>query len=508
MDDPTVETRSRRARILRNTAVLAGTGIVTKIGLLVFTVYAANLLGPGKFGDYAFLMAAISVAIVLADMGVENYAERELARDQRLLGSRVPLLAAMRFVGVGAAGVILALVTGLTEVGRRTPWLIAIGPALLVAMGIFQMLRAGLRSTEKMEYEAGLNLGERFGFMILAALFLLLGWGLAGFVGAQAVATVLGIAAALCFLRRLVGGAGWTWPMEAAKLAAETYRRALPFGLSALCVIVLYRADALLLRFLAGAEETGRYGVAFRVMEGFFLFPQMVGLAIYPSFSIAYHRRDPLGPLYHPLLRGLAVLGTGGVVVGILAAPPLFSVFKPEYREATGMLTILLLAVPFVYGNYLVGTTLRAADRQVQNLIASALAMVVSLAANVALIPSLGGEGAALAVLLTQGFYFVFMSAQAWRLVDGGRMLPMLLKVAAIGGAAWWAGARFEAWYVRILAGAVVFCVSSVVFGAARARDISSLLAAIRTRAPETPGIPKTTPGVERFPRDHAPLGG
>jgi O-antigen/teichoic acid export membrane protein len=488
--EPAPETRSRGERIVRNTAVLTAAGLVTKVALLVFTIFAANVLGTGPFGDYAFLIAAISVAIVLADLGVENYSERELARNPSRLPSWLPVLVSLRVAGCLLVGGALALVLAFSDVGARVPAFIVLGPLLLLAMAVFQMLRAALRSTERLGYEAALLSGERFSFMLLATVFLLLGFGLTGFVGAQVLGTILAMGAATVLIARRVGRGKWRSPQAPVRTAVETLRGAIPFGLSAVCVIILFREDTIMLRLLYGADETGRYGVAFRVMEGFFLFPQMVALAMYPTFSIAFHGGDGLARLYHPLLRGLAVLGAGGAVLGILVAEPLISLLKPEFREAVDILVILLLAVPLVYGNYLVGTTLRAADRQVQNLIASAIAMVVNLVANLVLIPGLGGKGAALATLLTQILYFAIMSAQAWRLVGGTVICWTIVRVAIAGGGAWWVATLPKAWSIQVAVFVIVFCILSLALRAARLSDIRFILSAVRPQGsrekPET----------------------
>jgi len=78
---------------------------------------------------------------------------REHAEKQSLQG--------MRVAGCLLAGTGLALVIAFTDVGARAPSFVVLGPLLLLAMAVFQMLRAALRSTERLGYEAALLSGER-----------------------------------------------------------------------------------------------------------------------------------------------------------------------------------------------------------------------------------------------------------------------------------------------------------------------------------------------------------
>ena len=309
---------------------------------------------------------------------------------------------------------------------KATSWDLAqtLAVSYFVLHALWDLFRSVLRGWERMDLEALSSLAERLLYMTLGTLILLLGYRLAGMMLVAQLTIVFSFGLILYWIiksgtRIQVRFQPGRWP----SLLKET----LPFGLGALCIVALYREDTLMLNWLKGDQETGLYSPAFRLMEGTLLIPQAVALAAYPTFSRIFHEsQHPVRLLAEKLQRWLLLFCLPLMVAGILLAPKVIELFSPKYLSSTSVLRILLLALPALYLNYLVGTLLRSIDRQSLNMMSALFALITNFALNLILIPRMGANGAAIATVTTQIVYCVLLYYFLRRTLGGLRLRSYL----------------------------------------------------------------------------------
>lgn len=130
-----------------------------------------------------------------------------------------------------------------------------------------------------------------------------------------------------------------------------------PFLLLFFCGQLFYRVDASLLKWLADADLVGRYGLAFKWIEGLFFLPYVVASAAIPALVRA-SREQGTDAAHRMILRvaGALSLGTLAVTVGLLVVgEPLllwlvganFEASVPLYRVFAWLLPIHSLGVFF-----------------------------------------------------------------------------------------------------------------------------------------------------------------
>ena len=183
----------------------------------------------------------------------------------------------------------------------------------------------------------------------------------------------------------------------------------LPFGLSAACSVIFCREDTVMLYLLADAQETGRYRAAFRLMEGLFLFPQLVTIAAYPVLSRWYVKGLNTNKIISNLTKHLLTVSLLISVGGISLSKPLMKLLFPEYSGISEVFVFLLWSLPITYLNYFFGTILASCDRQMRIFIGAFVSMIVNFLLNYWWIPIWGAAGAAMATLATQFIYCTFL---------------------------------------------------------------------------------------------------
>jgi O-antigen/teichoic acid export membrane protein len=123
------------------------------------------------------------------------------------------------------------------------------------------------------------------------------------------------------------------------------------------------------------------------------------------------------------------------MLLGIVFAGDVIRVIgSPEYASAASVLRILMLALAISYLNGVYGHALVALGQQNRLFVCSALVLAANVALNLALIPPLGIDGAAIAVVLSELLAFVVVRALYGRVgtPPGARLEPRMLLAAAV----------------------------------------------------------------------------
>jgi O-antigen/teichoic acid export membrane protein len=217
-------------------------------------------------------------------------------------------------------------------------------------------------------------------------------------------------------------------------------------------------------------------------MEGALLVPQAVAMAAYPTFSRIFHEGHAVRSQAEKLQRWLLIFCLPLMAGGILLAPRIIALFNEEYLPSIRVLQLLLVALPALYLNYLVGTLLRSVDRQPLNLYSAALAVVLNFGMNLLFIPPLGAPGAAIATALTQfayfGFMYFFLRGAIGSLCLRAYLLKLCLCTVVMAGAIY--PVQSAPLYGSIPLGAGVFLGIALLTGLVRREETREFLGFLR----------------------------
>jgi len=244
------------------------------------------------------------------------------------------------------------------------------------------------------------NLPVVIGFAFLCAV--LLGWG-----QRTALAALAAWAAAqyISLLPFAFGGPGWWgWLLRHrpdAALLRGLLRFTLVSGLAGVVGLLNYRIDLLLVVTLDSREGAGIYASAIAGAEALWLFSSSIAMA---SFArVGAESRPEAARITAMGVRHTLLIVTGGAAVLAAAAPrAVVLLFGPDYRPAALPLRILcigtlLYAPQSLLNNYFANQL----GRPGLALALGLLALLISVSAGAALIPTYGYVGAAWATTLS-----------------------------------------------------------------------------------------------------------
>lgn len=405
------------ARVVRNSALVLGARVVSRLVALVMVIRLATYLGADGYGHYTSLVAYSALVSVVADLGLSPLYTREAARDLQRQPSFLGTVMGGKLVLSAACALLLSIVLLSSGLGA----LIVPGIGLLVVTTYAQLLRNTFYAIGRLEFEAVAILVETG---IQAALIVLgarMRADVSFFIWAYAASygfTVTYCLAVIAVLR--AGGLRLAFDWA---LLKSWLRLGFPFALGSLLTNLYFKSDVPILQHLRPFAEVGWYQFAYKPFEALQFVPLAIQAVVYPILGV-YHRRSPqeLGPAYARFFKVLVLLGWPLTVGTFMLVRPIGHLFR-LYPQSEPSLRILSLAIVFLFANSAFTAMLYAIDRQ--NLFAwtTGIAVVVNVGLNLAVIPRFGYLGASATTVVTEATF----SVVAWWFVARHHRLPWFL---------------------------------------------------------------------------------
>lgn len=383
-----------RAALGTSVATIAAGAVTFAIAIL-----AARALGPEGKGSLDLYIAASGLVGLLISFALPNGLTYVVSRTPDLARG-VPATAFLIIgsLAVGAAALMLPTSPYLIETGLLPPGeafvVVAVTLALASTGSYAMMTRAALVATWRINFANATDLVGRVGGLVLCLVVVLS--GLASPAG-LAIAVAVGLAAAALaqsVALRPVGVMDRTG-LRAIALAS------IPSYVSSVLQYLNYRLDIFFVAALTSMSTLGLYATAVLVAQLAWLPARGAALAVFPM--VATSRDDSSIATRVAQTSRLSVLA--GVFIGSLLAvagsfvlPALFGVgFQASFEPLILLLPGVILFCPVtIAGAYFLG-----AGTPERNVPVAAAGLVVTLVADIMLIPIAGASGAAVASSLS-----------------------------------------------------------------------------------------------------------
>lgn len=409
--------------LLFNTGWLVGAQVAWGVAMFVRSAVIARHVGAVAYGHWGFALAFTSFFATAADFGLSTLATRDLSRGAR----PGPYLGTVGAIKVALTAAVFALLVALeplvNDSAEARALVYILGAQLLVASGTL-ILQCSFRASGKMALEAAVTSVHAFVSVGVVAALAAGGAAVTEIAAASLAVTVVVFLVCGALALRILRPLAFEFQMELAKaLVRETW----PLGVAMLTTAVYYYFDRVIMGALGQAEELGWYTAAYAPALWSSGIVSMLRAAFLPAQSRAYasgRQKRALMRLYgsYSLAFGLPV-AAGGFV---LAEPLLVFVYGAEYAGGTFALRVLSLTAGAMFLSSYFGSHLLVSGRQREYLAGVAIAAVVNVVLNLALIPRFSLDGAAAATLAAETAVFAFMASRT-----GGMGRQEILMTAA-----------------------------------------------------------------------------
>lgn len=449
----------RARRVIYNSGLLTlARGLEISLGVLLVS-FVARYLGRAGFGTYGFVLSLGQLFVVAGQMGLPRILVREVSRDKKetaqYLGNAVSLILVTMPLGLLAA-------TALT-------WLIAPDVEVVLAMMTYfvseVILAAALlgysvfRAHERMEYQAIISVVGQTLKVVVALLFMRLGLGLLALFIAMCMANACKLFMVQCVLHKEFATARPRWSPRLIKFLLLS---GLPVAASFFFRSSAWAGPIVILRIMQGEAQVGLVFGPLRVVENVRILAYSFVSSVLPLLS---HQFVARWSAFLATLQGaFKVALMGGVltalVITALADPIVLLLFGPEFSQSAEVLQTLGWVTAFTFPGILLGATLVATNAQVVETVSLFVAVVISLAVSMLLIPAHGFSAVGYAVLLGESSSFVLALLFLWRRTSLAVLPKATIRIVAPGALA---GLLIQASrsynpYVALVLGLLLFC--------------------------------------------------
>jgi O-antigen/teichoic acid export membrane protein len=378
-------------------AVLLTSALLSRgLARLLFVVVVARVLGPGRFGVYALLLAVVEMVAVASGSGYIDYLTREAAKDERLgwgLATQLTWLRAACLIPFTGAGLGVLWLCGY-------PRLVLIGTACmsltLIPRSVSEGIQGVLRGTGRNVQFLIVELAFAATLATSAGIMLVRGGGLAAAVIAELAAVVLAAVTALAFALK------FRTKQQLRLSGSQLAKASVIFNVYTFVSNLYDRLDVILLSKLAGDYATGVYSVAYRPIATVQLLPYGVLNSLLPSLARGDLAQSEKGRLEKAM--GLLLSAAFAIVLAtmVFAGPAVRIILGQRYAESAVALKILIWAVILRYVNYALNVRLLAAGHERVFVTTSLVCLGVNVIGNLLLIPIYSWRAAAALTVVTE----------------------------------------------------------------------------------------------------------
>lgn len=396
--------------------------VSSKVVVLILTAVSTPLLyrylGAAGFGDYAFLMSVFAIYMIFVSSGITDGVRKFLAEDRReanwsehVVGFYFRLAVILAVAGAGV--MIWAASSGVVDLAfgsEFAPYFYVL--AILVFTAQFRdYARKTLMGFGLERYSEPLKILDKVGFVFVAIPLVALGFGVTGALAGHLVASVLVAVGGLAIVNRRVSLSC------VASLPSREFPRKqmLTFNTMSIALVFLlmslYHIDIVMLQQFTSSDDVGNYRAALTLAEFLWFVPLAIQTVFVHSTSELWsqNRRQKISELAARTTRYTFLL-TAVMAVGLAA---LADVAVPIYfgDEAIPAIAPLLLLLPGSLGFALARPVLAISQGKGTlrfPVAATGAAALINVVLNVALIPTYGMVGAAVATSIGYGTMFAF----------------------------------------------------------------------------------------------------
>jgi len=394
------------ALLRRNTAYMLLAQAARLVVQAVYFFLMARGLGPGQYGAFAAVAAAVAIAYPFVGNGSGNLMVKNVARDRRLLPECLGNALSMTLIS-GLLLSVLVVPVCLVVLPPAIPLsviLLVVASDLLVYRFV-DVACLAFQSVERLGWTANLNVFASLMRLAGIAVVVLVHrptvvvWS----VAYLATSAVCALVAMHCVLARLArptfSGLG--------RIRGEL-REGFWFSTSLSAQTIYNDVDKTMLARLATLDAAGIYAAAYRLIDVAFLPIRAVLAAAYPGFF--RHGEDGIGGSFRFARRLLPkpVMYSAAVAVGMtLAAPLVPRVLGAEYARTTEALRWLSLLPLLKTLHYFAADALTGAGHQALRTLMQVMVAGFNVLVNLWIIPAYSWRGAAWSSLASDGLLAV-----------------------------------------------------------------------------------------------------
>jgi len=383
--------------------------LVKPFWMLGVDVGVQNSVGAENYGLYFSINNFALLFYMVLDMGTANFNNRNIARNTQLLDKHLSNIIVLRILlGLVYFAVIFAVGALIGYRGNQLRLLFWIG--LNQFLSVFLLyLRSNISALLMFKTDSVISVTDKLLMILFCGMLL---WGnvteqpfrIEWFIWSQTVAYLITIAIALGIVLKKSHMRRLNWNPA---FFIVILKKSFPYALVTLLMACYYRMDSVMLERMlpagVGAEQSGIYASAFRLMDVLTMVAYLFSVILLPLFSKMLKQREDVVPVVRTSFSLLFLFSVSAVVILFVYREPVIQAFYPDIvNESVPVFQWIIFGLIPISMNYLFGTLLTANGSMKQLNIIALVGIVINVTVNLLLIPRMQACGSAVASFCTQ----------------------------------------------------------------------------------------------------------
>ena len=403
---------SSSKKIIKNTLVIFLGQIFQFLLSVIFVAVIARKLGDDGYGKYSFAVGFSGIFMVLADIGLNSLAFRDIARDkstsEKYLGNIIIIKLALSITTF----VIMLIFINCISSSYQIRFIVYCIGAYIILTEFTQLFRFTFYAFEKMVYGMLVTILDRFLLVLIGTVILLNKPDIRVF--------------SMMFI--FVGIFSWLFSFlicikkfSVPKIEVDfkfwmyLFKEAIPLGIMIFFTAIYQKVNITILSTYKGNSETGWYSASFNFYIQMSMIATAIVTAVFPRLSyIAVSGKELLLPMYQKCLRYLIILAMPFMVgMIVLADKIILLIYGSDFVNSVFTFKIIALALVFSLCNILLWSVLVVINKQIISALNLGLTLIGLIMLDIIFIPRWGYIGATVAqvgadiILFLISFYFV-----------------------------------------------------------------------------------------------------
>ena len=427
----------RHARFVANSAWLFLAQFGTAFTGVLVAALVARHLGPVDFGKLAYAYSMAAMFGTVGKLGMEGLVVCELRRAPEKASETLGTVVGLQVLAFAFVAMLLLIFAyrfpGHDDVDRMVFTLAALFSLFTGFKGLSEWFHSRLEGRM-------IALSHLASWATSSAFKIVLIFFSAGVVWFAAVNVINILILAILMLiafRRSGGPAVTSW-----RFSWTTARRLMAEGgvvlIAGIFAAIYLKIDLLLLRWLSNENSVGAYAVAAQISEATYLIPGAIVASVFAHLIELKETNPDAYDLRFQQVLDILVLLAICIVAGtyLFGGMLLNFLFGKAYTASAAILLIHILAVPFIFMRYLFSRWILIEHVVIYSLLTQGMGALANVALNLALIPQMAGQGAAIATVIS------YIAASYLSLAVWDRTRPIFNKMSRSLFMPWRAAAR------------------------------------------------------------------
>ncbi len=436
-------------KFLKNLAFLVFLNLLVK-PFWIFGVdrEVQNITGPEEYGFYFTILNFSYLFYIILDLGITNFNNRNIAQNNQLLTKHLAGISTLKILLGVVYGVVIFISGWVWGYNERQLYLLAWVGFNQFLLSLILYLRSNISGLLLFKTESFLSVLDRLLMILVCGILIWVSqfrshFTIEWFVYAQTVAYLLTSVIALITVLYHSGRLRLRWNPV---FFLMILKKSLPFALLVLLMSFYSRIDPVLIEKLLkgslGAEQSGIYAQAFRLLDAGQNFALLFPVLLLPLFSKMIKEKESMAEL---VKLSFSIIISGTLIIAITTlfysehimqllytqgeGEP-FEVYMERIALSASILKLLMFSLVFVSSVYIFGTLLTANNNLYYLSLFALISLVANIILNVLLIPKYFALGSAYANLTAQGITAILQLILACRLFHFRINYKLIIRLA------------------------------------------------------------------------------